>query len=155
MDLSVDQVWGFEDDKNSLTQYKWDTLPDFISNGKKGFMTARELMQVFSTDIMRNMFNEDIWANNVLNQIHRDNYDFAIIDDLRFRTEIRALLKYNSFFIRLTRQAGSWDAHVSENDLDSYDWTLNLNSSQYIFVSDHLNIEETWKKTRNAIEALL
>ena len=187
MGLRHEQVWGTDEEKNSLTEYLWETLPlrvrwensgspgeNFLRNfegvhsilavgGKekawaafvkahtntimynirKGPMTGRELMQVFGTDIMRKMFNDRIWVNATFRNIQRDNPDVAIIPDMRFPSEVHALVENNGCIIRLTRDGGvGGDTHSSETALDDFDWNPLQKSSQVRILPPDLNIEE-------------
>lgn len=148
MMLDNSQVWGSEPQKNTKTQYLWDNLPEGISQGRTGFITSRELMQIFGTDVMRNMFSDTIWTDNTISRILNDSYDFALIEDLRFQNEIRSLLKYPSYFIRLTRGQEQGDSHVSEKNLDSFNWDLEIPNQRYCLIPNNLNKEETWEKAK-------
>jgi hypothetical protein len=146
--LTKTQVYGTEEEKNSPTHIKWDTMPSEIRvrYGKpfdpeknpeykllyqalgmnknlmvpiKGPMTAREVMQILGTDIFRNFFDYDIWAKAPFNK----NYgftDFVIIDDCRFHNEADMALKHDATLIRLTRDVLGADQHISEKAMDDY-----------------------------------
>lgn len=181
--LRHEQVWGSENDKNTLTEYKWDnfplwvrwnnslskimTAPPSLIEGKttfwpndivdenffyaatiagyafdgfrNGFMTAREIMQVLGTDIMRNMFSYNIWVDALLRRISKENPAIAIIHDVRFPSEVRSIIGKNGYIIRLTRNV-SCDNHLSETALDSYDW--NQHNESFVLVPS-LGIDET------------
>ena len=47
--LTYEQCYGSDDDKNSPVNIKWEHVPG-VKN-KKGYLTAREFMQTFGTDI--------------------------------------------------------------------------------------------------------
>lgn len=150
--LTEDQVNGTDEQKNSLTEYRWDNLPLDIrlaySNEKQdvlmgaeasspsaepelyyekytkprfGQMTAREVMQVVGTDIFRKMFSDNIWVNSVFNRIQQDKPKIALIADVRFTSEVNAIIDRGGSIIRLERKAYP-DSHVSEIDLDNYDF---------------------------------
>ena len=53
---------------------------------KEGPMTAREFMQFFGTDIMRNIY-EPIWIKSTIKKIQREQSELAIIADVRFPNE--------------------------------------------------------------------
>lgn len=94
--LSPEQVYGTEEQKNSLTRYKWEDLPHYyeiklnvlrnkygtvnnlpslIEEDKIefpiGFMTAREVLQQVGTEIFRRMYC-DIWAEACIRHILKD-----------------------------------------------------------------------------------
>jgi len=154
--LTEAQIFGNEADKNSLTSYLWDNMPqeireryekflpnhDLLSDLRmggsaslgttidvRGPMTAREIMQVFGTDIMRNFFDKDIWAKVPFRKSW-GNTDIVIIDDCRFPNEADSTLKNNGILIRLKRNPLQ-DTHVSEIAMDDYD------ESKYTYVIDN------------------
>jgi hypothetical protein len=151
MGLSEKQCYGSDAEKNSPTKYLWDNLTMSIrlDNSKEtveipvtedsgydrlyeikdlprtGPMTAREVMQIFGTDIMRNMFSNNIWTDATLTDI--DNYEIpkyvAIITDVRFVSEVEAILsRENGFVVRLLRKPYN-DNHKSEVELNNYDFS--------------------------------
>jgi len=147
MGLKQEQCYGTDEQKNSYTDLVWDNLPHNIKvyysdktietiyeeNGRKsryevpiersGFMTGREVMQVFGTDVMRNMWDGAIWAKATIRAIKKDNYPFALISDLRFKSEADLLLSQpDSYLIYLQRKLFN-DHHPSEVDLVDYDFT--------------------------------
>lgn len=138
MSLSLNQVYGSDIEKNSLTPYRWEKIPKEISNGRTGFMTAREVMQFVGTNIMRNMFDENIWVNACINDIKSKNKPYAIIADLRFPSEYNAVLKENGIVVRLTRTPFPDDKHESETALDSCDFS----HKNCIVVPDSVHINE-------------
>lgn len=148
MGLRPEQVWGSDEDKNSLTHYSWDSLPYEIRKSnthpesndlRSGLMTARELMQIFGTDIMRQYFDDSIWVNSCMNRIKKDNKSFAIVSDMRFHSELNVWLKNQGIVVRLGRSVDSLDGHKSENDLDDVNWETYNNC---IYVPANLNIKE-------------
>jgi hypothetical protein len=124
--LTKEQVYGADSDKNSKTHIRWHDMPNEIldANGivKLYNMTAREVMQVFGTDVMRNFFGNDIWAKAPFNK-DWNFVDYVIIDDCRFPNEADAALENDGILIKLTRNALIGDNHASELALDDYDET--------------------------------
>jgi hypothetical protein len=143
MGLKEEQCYGTDDDKNTLTEYSWQRIPwdiaarfgeyieiprhgadgcDLVKTPKRGFMTGREVLQIFGTDIMRGMFSDKIWVNATINLIKKENPPIALIADARFESEINALMaEENGHVIRLTRKICE-DSHPSETELDSFDF---------------------------------
>lgn len=163
--LSKEQVYGTDEQKNTLTHIKWDTMPDEIrfrygdqqnhkfdwEKGyevptKSGFMTAREVMQIFGTDIMRTYFYYDIWAQAPFIKYGKSDYDFVIIDDCRFPNEADMSLKNQALLFRLTRKPFPEDTHESELAMDSYPITkyTSLIDNQHIPLE---NTKDVWKRT--------
>jgi hypothetical protein len=62
LDLSVDQCYGSDEQKNTITNISW--------NGKK--LTAREVMEVVGTDIFRTL-KVDVWTSSTINLIKKES----------------------------------------------------------------------------------
>lgn len=142
--LTEEQCWGTDDQKNTLTRYKWERLPQSIRDCKKEkrdsvFLSARELMQVFATDIIRNMFGEDIWVNASINKIKRDfgsnKTHIAIITDVRFPSEVQAIMENDGYIIRLKRKSFQ-DEHESETALDDYNFDEIVNAGRCLIIDN-------------------
>jgi hypothetical protein len=146
--IKEEQICGAEEQKNSDTHIKWDTMPDEIRQryGKdlpkgetvvgwhkiprKGPMTAREVMQIFGTDVMRNLFDYNIWAKVPFKKRFED---YVIIDDCRFPNEADIALKHDALLIKLERNILE-DIHLSEKALDNYP------KENYSYIIDNKNI---------------
>lgn len=171
--LSYKQCYGTDEDKNTTTKVKWGNLPFnfdvtlelFKKCGKKSyeygisfgdiadiFLTSRELMQVFGTNIVRRMYN-DAWASATLNKIISENPKFAFICDARFPNEIEVFKSYNPYIIRLLRNIFPDDTHESEIALDSF----NFSEYKNFFALDNrnLSLEEKNKILHKAYVNLL
>lgn len=123
--LSVEQCYGSDEQKNTMTDIIWD--------GKT--ITAREVMQRVGTDIFRTM-KDDVWTEATLRKIKSENPDIAIITDCRFPNEVKAVQDNNGIVIRLTR-GDTKSTHPSETALDecNYDW------NNFTFVLDNKDID--------------
>lgn len=155
--LSKNQVYGTDEEKNSLTQIRWQNMPDEIRYryggktlvpyadhsgsewipNKSGRMTAREVMQIFGTDVMRNFFDYNIWAKAPFNKYKDSSHKYIIIDDCRFPNEADMSIENDALIIRLERDVLGEDAHMSEKALDDYDkekyhWTIDNNKYETI-----------------------
>lgn len=147
--LSYDQCWGSNLHKDTKTKFKWSDLPvssEKLStlmikdqNYKKidDFMTAREVMQVWGTDIFRS-FDENCWVRSTVNMIESENLNFAIITDARFENEVDYIKKFEPIIIRLTRNILNQN-HESELALDNYDF---FGPNVYVINNENLNIED-------------
>ena len=152
--LSRGQVYGSNEQKNSLTEVRWENLPGVITcpelwdhmhpDGeseyglvyhKVGPMTARELMQYFGTDIMRKI-KDNIWPDLCLNQIKQDNPNLAVIGDCRFENEIDAVQAAGGKVIGLTKNAHASDGHASEQ-IAQY-----LDKCDHVVDNENMTIEE-------------
>lgn len=77
--------------------------------------TPRQLMQTVGTEWGRDMVHPELWLRSLL---HRVQYKGAIISDVRFPNEAKAILERGGIVIRLHRDGtGSGDVHVSEKPL--------------------------------------
>jgi hypothetical protein len=123
--LDGNLVYGTNEDKQQLTKYKWDNLPDNIRwkyrNDaiwpRSGNMTIREMLQVVGTDIFREMFDQDIWVNAALDQ-DWEGTDVVIVTDCRFPGEKLAIEDRDGIVVRINRDTGLQDSHASETALD-------------------------------------
>jgi hypothetical protein len=106
-DLTPQQVYGTDDDKNTDTPYG---------------MTAREFLQYFGTDVMRKI-KDTIWVDRTIKTIEEEGSTVAIIPDVRFPNEVDAIHKAGGVCLRLTRDPFESD-HACECalDHDKYDW---------------------------------
>jgi len=161
--LTKNQCYGSDEQKNSLTIYKWENLPHqvrydnklgykYASNGEvcehilpKGFMTAREIMQIVGTDIFRKMFNDKIWVNATFRNIKKEGYDIALIADVRFPSEVEGVMNEEGKLIRLTRDTCKGDQHESELALDNYNFK-SYGERVYELRNEELSIEEQNKE---------
>jgi hypothetical protein len=138
-DIPEECVWGNEQQKNQLQEHLlWQNMPKAINSTmmkkivtapdakrsfdwKEGPMTAREFMQFFGTDVCRKMF-ESVWVNSCIKKIQREQSELAIIADVRFPNEAKAIEDAGGKVVRLTRKVFD-DNHSSEVALDDYPFT--------------------------------
>ena len=123
--LEYDQVFGTDDDKNTLTKYKWEDFPVNTEN-KTGFLSAREFLQEFGTAIVRKM-NPNVHIEACFRKIKKEKSALNFITDVRFPNEVEAIQKLGGIVIRLTRGIYN-DQHCSEllldNKIDVFDLVL-------------------------------
>lgn len=144
-DIPYDCVWGINEQKNQVQEHlRWENMPGVISDSRfnsflldhkidlqaknivyheYGPMTAREFMQFLGTDIMRKMY-EPIWVNACIKKIKREQSQLAIIADVRFPNEAKAIEDAGGTMLRLTRKIYSEDTHSSEIALDDYPFSI-------------------------------
>lgn len=134
--LRPEQVYGSEEDKNSLTQFRWENMPGYsgIQNFDERKMTAREFMQHFGTDIMRKMY-PNIWVDNTIKKILAEGSELAVIPDVRFPNEVEAVLANGGEVIRLSRVYEE-DGHQSETCLDP----KNFDHSKFTHIIENADI---------------
>ena len=123
---SPTRTYGSEaiDDKlTDLDMLDWASggSGDRFGGARSGTMTAREVLQVMGTDIMRKMFYNDVWVDSTLRAIRKERRKVAMIADLRFKGEFKAIHDAGGYVIRLERAIFN-DTHASEVDLDGFDF---------------------------------
>tara|TARA_R100000152_G_C6776143_1_gene205071 strand:- start:1037 stop:1747 length:711 start_codon:yes stop_codon:yes gene_type:complete len=134
-DLNPKQVYGTDNDKNTQTQY----------NG----MTARQFLQYFGTDVMRKI-KDDIWVSATIKKIVSEGSEIALIPDVRFPNEVKAIHENGGTVIRLTRDIYT-DNHPCECALDEsnfdwkkFDYVIDNNGSINDMCTDLSSIQELW-----------
>ena len=151
--LSDNSEFSLEKDSiNRLTFYK--TLLDYEPvNIKCGKMSARDILQLFGTELVRETFG-NVWAEATLRRIKTQGQWLSLITDVRFDNEVDAVLKQEfGYVIRLTRSPfGTKDTHASEAALDNFDW-----NKDKCFVLDNrdLSVEEQNVKAKPIWEAII
>jgi len=124
MNLGHDMVNGTNEQKEQLTQYKWEDMPsakDMIKPiAKTGPMSAREIMQYVGTDIFRRMY-PNIWTDYTIRMIKKQGSNLAIVSDCRFPDEVEGIQEAGGKVIRFLRDPfEGTDRHASETALDDY-----------------------------------
>ncbi len=170
--LKYSQCYGTDEQKNEPTTLKWEDMPGVVtsktsknlrvSNSKdaelvkekcssinctyhtEGYMTGREVLQWFGTDICRKIFS-DCWINATIQKITRDASNIAIITDARFINEVEAIQKAGGKVLRLTRSPHNDDIHPSELQLDSY------TKFDYVIDNSNMTIEEQVKEVSRVL----
>lgn len=117
--IEREKLFGTDEQKNSPTQYKWEDMPVKIK-GKSGFITGREFMQYFGTEICRSIY-PSIWADKIAKDIESEQSNISVISDCRFKNEAEAVKKMGGKVIKLTRNVYGNDNHSSENDLNDFE----------------------------------
>lgn len=85
--------------------------------------SPRELMQLFGTDFVRKMVNENFWVwrmDQVLRSVAGNGMSGIIIDDVRFENEAELVRKHGGLMVHLWRDYDSptqHTKHVSEKPL--------------------------------------
>lgn len=110
-----------------LEEYESGEFKDSIDplTGK----TNREVLQTIGSEFRR-LFGDDIWIKTLF-------YDYVsgdtwIVTDVRYKNEADAIKKKGGILIRVNRDTGYNDNHISETDLDDYDkfdYVIDNNSS--------------------------
>jgi hypothetical protein len=110
--LERDDVYGTDEDKSKLTQYRWENMPGIVN--ATGPMTVREVLQYVGTDMFRKM-NPNIWINALIKRIDYEKPEIALICDVRFDNEFEILEEKGAIILGLCRDIfNSQDTHASE-----------------------------------------
>jgi len=155
--LTHDQVYGTDEQKNTETHLLWRDMPfipesHWVVNAgaaRGANMTARDFMQYFGTNVMRQMYGP-IWVDHTINRILSERSELAIVPDVRFPNEVEAIQNAGGKVIRLTRNTRK-DSHASECGLDpdNFDW----NKFDAIIENDG-SIPETLKSVDAAYQTI-
>lgn len=85
---------------NNIDEYKSilvnGNISSLFTGGINVLISIRFLMQYFGTELIRNIFGDNIWVNKTIDKIN-DHFilnDFAIIADMRFKNEYDEIIKY-------------------------------------------------------------
>lgn len=128
------QCYGTDRDKNSLTHIKWESVPrqirrKYATRGwlpwqwfalRSGHMTAREVMQVFGTDMVREL-HQEAWAKATTRLAESLPHSVVIAPDTRFPNEVWSILGVGGQVYRLPRDpSDGTDLHPSECALDDF-----------------------------------
>jgi len=130
--LSHEQCYGSDMDRESATSYKWSDIATHIRQKYKKdpeeHLTARDVLQIIGTDLMRGQFYKNIWAEGALREAVDSNASTCVYTDTRFINEVEVSRKseeYPNFIkaiiVRLYRDTGLTDLHPSETSLDPLD----------------------------------
>jgi len=125
-------MWsGDKDQLIKVDRLRWENLGSIVRNkypDRVGYMTLRELLQVFGTDVIRDGWEKNFWAYFPFMQLKGTDVDFVIFTDCRFLNEVHACIDHDGIVINLLRPAlESSDAHSSENQAipeELFDFTI-------------------------------
>jgi len=105
--------------KNIVDSYGLDLAKDKVPE-------IRRLLQVFGTEVGRDMFGVNFWVDLVLNNINSEN---TVISDVRFKNEADSIRLRGGQIWRVNRKNISpITGHISEVDLDDYDFDHVINN---------------------------
>ena len=99
----------------------------FTSNG----LTMRTILQRFGTEIFVNKVDKMFWVNKLKEKIKKENYDYAIITDVRFpheldgfgATSLKVMINNNTTIKEC--------AHASENALENSHFDITINNKNH------------------------
>ncbi len=131
--LTEQQCYGTDEDKNTPINLKWENMLGV--GDKSGFMTAREFLQYFGTNVCRKI-KDDIWVESCIGRMLTSGTELAIVPDIRFPNEVESIQQAGGKVIRLTRSPHE-DSHSSEIALDNYE------GFDHVIDNKNMTIDET------------
>jgi len=134
--LSINRMTFFED-KNKEKLFRI---------GKGTELTGREILQRVGTELFRAGLCNDFWIYRLMKVIKAQPDFFFVITDVRFVNEVKAIEANNGVVIRLTRETGLEDSHISETSLSDYTFPATINNDG--------TKEELYKELENWIKEL-
>jgi hypothetical protein len=105
---------------DSIGDFRYRNLVDVygLDSAKDSHPEIRRLLQVFGTEVGRNMFGNNFWVDLTLNSLKEEN---VVISDVRFKNEADAIKSAGGQVWRINRHGvGPVTDHSSEIDLDDY-----------------------------------
>jgi len=128
-------VYGSDHHKNTFTQYEWDQMPRFVKDKfptKTGYMTIREVLQIFGTEFIRECWDLHAWVKTVSRKIRNGREMCYIVTDVRFEDEFNCIKQMDGYnwFVSGPQRGDDFskkDSHSSEKGLDisKFDFTIN------------------------------
>lgn len=138
-ELPYVSMYGTQDQKKEPTHLLWEDMPTKMvghvkigqtvpaNNIKTGFMSGRDVLEYLGTQILRQM-HPDCHANALRKLITTPHplyglSQIAIVDDIRFPNEVKALQDIGGLVIRLTKvsKEAAENQHQSNIALDDFD----------------------------------
>lgn len=119
-DLSYDQLWGDDKEKQDLRYAK--QLGGFSSN-PVDYLSAREILQSYG-EFYRSI-DYDFWVNNLFEVIDDREYKKVIITDVRHTNEAIPIIDKGGVLIKIIRDADKvipthGQDHISETAMDDF-----------------------------------
>lgn len=112
-----------------------DLVDEFGWDVAKTNPEVRRLLQVFGTEVGRNLFGEDFWVNQAFKRAKE--YERVVFSDVRFFNEAQAIVDNGGQVWRVQRENHKpVNAHSSETAMDNWrfdDLILNAGSLNDLF----------------------
>lgn len=140
-------VYGTDEQKNQVQEHLlWDNMPGLPI--KTGPMTAREFMQYFGSEVCRGLY-QPVWVDSCIKKIQREQSELAIIADVRFPNEVKAIENAGGKVLRLTRNIYD-DNHSSEVALDDYPFTNCIENSNESIDSLMVKVKQFYNNLKDS-----
>ena len=93
-------------------------------------LSMRQFLQRYGTEAHRDIFGNNFWVDMSLPRDFSHDNDIVIVTDVRFEEEIKRIRELDGYIIKISRDdRHSVDSHISEQQIDDYDFALENNSS--------------------------
>lgn len=100
------------------------------TEAKQMYPEVRRLLQVFGTEVGREMFGENFWVDICLNNIHSFH---AVISDVRFPNEADSIKERGGVIWRINRpDLQPVTRHSSETSMDNYGFDAVIDNDKSI-----------------------
>lgn len=112
-DLSWEQLWGDDKEKEDKRYRKWTEKDEEV------YWTGREIMQAYG-EFYRSI-DWNFWVKKLFDVIEEKEYNNVIVTDVRYPNEVDPILEKGGHHIRVTREVESkihGKRHSSETSLD-------------------------------------
>lgn len=93
-------------------------------------MSPRQMMQTLGTDMFRNMIHPNFWVNHFMRWYNEANLPKVVVSDVRFQNELDAIKSLGGIIIKIVRETGYSDDHISEkgvSQLKGVDYVIENN----------------------------
>lgn len=114
-------------------------------------LSIREILQLFGTESMRNVFGEDFWikkAQHAVDSALGDNSTFGIIiSDVRFENEAQ-FCRDNGILIHVSRSGADGNVGVSGHASEG---GIQIDTSDYI-IENNSSLEDLYKRVDEIIK---
>lgn len=111
IDNNIIEWWKLTGKIPNLYEYLANVVDNVGWEKAKEQKSVRELLQRFGTEVGREMFGENFWVDCIMEQIHTENPDNAVISDIRFQNETDIC----TVVLKIERgMSSSVDVHKSE-----------------------------------------
>lgn len=109
------------------------------------YISIRQLLQVFGTEIMRGIFGDKLWILSTIKSKHP-----LIISDLRFKTELDTVKELGGIVIYISRKSTQVGNHASEKEVIDM-----LNNNQFdIVINNDLDKSDLFYKLKKSLKDL-
>ncbi len=129
------KIHGNDKDKNSPTGYRWEKMPAWLQEKfsiREGDVTIRHSMQIFGTELNRELWDKQIWIKAMQRRIATTASKWLLVTDCRYQNEIDSIQAAGGKVWKIDgMQRGDEitknDVHSSEKEMDNtvrFDYTI-------------------------------